>query len=257
MNLLKKLILNRITLIGLTVFSSIITIFVSLLWNAQLSLIINRVNIGIPVPLRAIIFAGIIMLVSSCMTYVLGICSSWTCETLAHDLRMGYAKKCINLTIMEIENMNAGEQLSKLQNEINDVSGFLRANMFSIIDDLIRFVGSFFWLLWLNPKLTLLANVPAALLMWYTLYASKVIGQAALKSQQANANMAGFADTLITLFPILRLSVSVAVRFPEDRPRESQSPERLRRTHKLSCLMKQQVLLIAKPVMRLLQHLII
>lgn len=48
MNLLKKLILNRITLIGLTVFSSIITIFVSLLWNAQLSLIINRLFSYIP-----------------------------------------------------------------------------------------------------------------------------------------------------------------------------------------------------------------
>lgn len=205
MNLLKKLILNRITLIGLTVFISVITIFVSLLWNTQLSFIINRVNVGKPVPLRAIIFAGIIMLASSCMTYVLSICSGWTCETLAHDLRMGYAKNFIDLPITEIENMNAGEQLSKLQNEINDVSGFLRANLFSIIDDLIRFIGSFSWLLWLNPKLTLLANAPAALLMWYTLYASKVIGQAALKSQLANANMAGFADTLITLFPIIRL----------------------------------------------------
>jgi ABC-type bacteriocin/lantibiotic exporter with double-glycine peptidase domain len=205
MNLFKKLILNRISLIGLTVFISVITICVSLLWNAQLSFIINRVNLGKTVPLRTIIFAGIIMLASSGMAYVLGICSGWTCETLAHDLRMGYAKNLIDLPISEIENMNAGDQLSKLQNEINEVSGFLHSNLFSIIDDLIRFIGSFSWLLWLNPKLTLLANAPAALLMWYTLYASKVIGQAALKSQQANANMTGFADTLITLFPIIRL----------------------------------------------------
>lgn len=102
-------------------------------------------------------------------------------------------------------NVSAYAGTSKLQNEINDVLGFLRANLFSIIDDLIRFIGSFSWLLWLNPKLTLLANAPAALLMWYTLYASKVIGRAALKSQQANANMTGFADMLITLFPITRL----------------------------------------------------
>ncbi len=205
MNLFKKLILNRIILVGLTVLISVITILLSLLWNTQLSLIINRVNAGEPAPLQIIIFAGIIIVASSCMAYILSVCSAWTCETLAHDLRMWYAKSITGLPIREIENMNAGEQVSKLQNEINDVSGFLRTNLFSFIDDLIRFSGSFSLLLWLNPKLTLLSNAPAALLILYTLYASKVIGQATLKSQQANANMTGFADTLITLFPIIRL----------------------------------------------------
>lgn len=205
MNLLKKLLRNRIALIGLTVFISVITILVSLSWNTLLKFIINRVNVGKPVSLQTILSAGIILLASSCMAYVLSISSAWTCETLAHDLRMGFAKKFIDLPIAEIEKMNAGEQLSKLQNEINDVSNFLRTNLFSLIDDLIRFIASFSFLLWFNPKLTLLTNAPTALLMWYTLYTSKVISPLTLKSQQTNATMSGYADTLITLFPIIRL----------------------------------------------------
>ena len=51
----------------------------------------------------------------------------------------------------------------------------------------------------------MLPNVPSAIIIGYTLFSSKVIGKAALKSQQANAQMNGFADTLISVFPIVRL----------------------------------------------------
>ena len=205
MALLQKLIHMRIGLTTLTVFVSVISISVSLWWNAQLSGIINTVNTGNTVSVRTILLACAAMILSAIIAYILGLCSGWTCETLAHDLRMGYAKHFMALPIAEIENLNAGEQLSKLQNEISDVSGFLRANLFSIVDDMIRFIGSLSWLFWLDPKLTLLSNAPVVILMCYTLFTSKVIGQAAQESQQANAHMTGFADTLITLFPVLRL----------------------------------------------------
>lgn len=189
----------------LTILLSIISISISLIWNAQLSDIINTVSEGEVVSTQMLILASVIILVNAFLTYSLGFCSGWTCETLAHDLRIGYAKHSSNLSIIEIENINAGEELSKLQNEINDVSGFLSVNLFSFVDDSIRFLATFSWLLWLNPKLTLLANLPVFLLLWYTVYTSKMIGQATQESQQANANMTGFADTLITLLPMLRL----------------------------------------------------
>jgi len=203
--LLKKLIGKRRGLTLLTTFVSVISISISLWWNAQLSIIINAVNSGNTVSARMILPACATMILSAGMAYIVGLCSGWTCETLAHDLRMGYAKHFILLPLAEIENLNAGEQLSRLQNEINDVSGFLRSNLFSIVDDLIKFIGTFTWLLILNPKLTLIANAPVILLTGYTVYSSRVIGLAAQESQQANTKMNGFADTLITVFPILRL----------------------------------------------------
>lgn len=145
------------------------------------------------------------MLSSAAAAYALDLVSGWTCETLAHDLRMGYARHFSALPLPAIEAMNAGEQLSKLQNEIQEITAFLRANLSALIHDLIRFAGTLSWLLWLNPSLTLLANAPVALLLLYTAYASRVIGQAAQESQQANQDMNGFADTLVSVFPVLRL----------------------------------------------------
>ncbi len=205
MSLLKKLLIKRIGLVTLTVIISISAIVVSLWWNSQLSAMINMISTNILVPTRTVILAAMTILISMGMAYLLNICSGWTCETLAHDLRMGYAEHLTALPITEVENLNAGEQLSRLQNEIGEVSRFLRDNLFAFVDDLVKFIGTFSWMLWLNPRLTLLPNVPTAIIIGYTFFSSKVIGKAALKSQQANAQMNGFADTLISVFPIVRL----------------------------------------------------
>lgn len=205
MDLLKKLLYKRIGFVILTVCISISAVAVSLWWNAQLSSIINTININSMVSARAIIIAAITIVASMGLAYLMSICSGWTCETMAHDLRMGYAVHFTTLSITEIENLNVGEQLSRLQNELSDVSGFLRTNLFAIVDDLIKFIVTFSWMLWINPKLTLFANMPTIFIILYTVYSSKVIGKAVQKSQQANAQMNGFADMLITVFPILRL----------------------------------------------------
>ena len=103
---------------------------------------------------------------------------------MAHDLRMGYAVHFTTLSITEIENLNVGEQLSRLQNELSDVSGFLRTNLFGIVDDFIKFIVTFSWMLWINPKLTLFANMPTIFIILYTVYSSKVIGKAVQKASR-------------------------------------------------------------------------
>jgi ABC-type multidrug transport system fused ATPase/permease subunit len=211
MILLKKLIIKHKFLTLLSIGLSVVSICVSLWWNSQLSVIINAINEVVNISYMNILIVVVTMFLSAGISYILGICSSWTLETIMHDLRMGYAKHFINLSFEEIENLNAGEQLSKLQNEINDISGFLRSNLFPIVEDLIKFAATFSWLFCINPKLTLLVNIPSFLLMWYTLFSSKIIGKAAAKSQQANSQMNGFADTLITVFPILRLFDAIAL----------------------------------------------
>ena len=205
MTLLRKLISGRKGLATLTVLGGLVSIALSLAWNARLSLLIDAVSVGLAVPGADLGAALGLMLTSAATAYALELLSGWTCETLAHDLRMGYARHFTALPFVEIEALNAGEQLSKLQNEIQEISAFLRANLASLIHDLIKFVGTFAWLLWLNPSLTLLSNAPVALLLLYTAYSSRLIGQAAQESQQANQDMNGFADTLVSVFPVLRL----------------------------------------------------
>lgn len=205
MLLLKKLIRGRIFLTLITLTVSILSIVISLYWNAQISFIVNTVNEGKGFPVHSMGTTAFTILLSAGAAYALSVCSGLTCETMAHDMRMGYARYFTSLTVEETENINSGAYLSKLQNEISDAANYLRDNLFIVIDDIIRFIFTLTWMFKLNYKLALLANAPLAFLVWYTYFSSGIIGEAALKSQQANTKMNSFADTLIAVFPILRL----------------------------------------------------
>ena len=192
-------------LAALTVLLSVTSIAVSLWWNAQLSAMIDAIRLMQGNMEGALVRVAVILLLSTVCAYVLSLCSSWTLETLAHDLRMAYARYFLRLPYAQIQALSAGESISLLQNEIEGVSLFLRGNLFSLVDDAIRFAATFSWMLCLNPSLTLLSSLPVLLLTGYTALASKLIGRTALLSQQANQEMTGFADTLVAVFPVLRL----------------------------------------------------
>jgi ABC-type multidrug transport system fused ATPase/permease subunit len=146
-----------------------------------------------------------ILLILGASNYAKGCLAGYTCEGMTHDLRMGYARHFTALSIVEIEKLGAGEQLSRLQNEMAGVSGYLVNNLFQLFDDVLRFVTTFIWLLTLSPTLTVAANLPAFIVLWYVFWSSKMIGIATDRSQQAKEQMNGYADMLLTLFPIIRL----------------------------------------------------
>lgn len=189
----------------ITIFISVSTAAVTLWWNAQLGSIINMVSEGVT-PSKDIIFRALItMLVMGGTNYAKGYIAGYTCESLTHDLRMGYALYFTSLPVAETEKLNAGEQLSRLQNEIADVSDYLNTSLFQLWDDGVRFLLTFSWLFFISPMLTMASNLPAFIILLYVFWSSKIIGPAVERSQKAKGQMNQYADILLTLFPVIRL----------------------------------------------------
>jgi ABC-type multidrug transport system fused ATPase/permease subunit len=189
----------------LAVVSSGLTAAVTFVWNIQLSEIINTVSAGYSPPSRAVLSALLTMLAMGVTNYAKAYIGGFACESMTHDLRVGYARRLSSLPFSEIEMLNAGERLSQLQNEIGGVSAYLNSNLFQLFDDCVRFLTTFMWLLFINPTLTLASNLPAFVIVAYVFWSSKTIGKAVVLSQQAKAEMNRFADTLLALFPVIRL----------------------------------------------------
>jgi len=199
------MIRKRSVLTLLALCSIGLTAAVTLLWNAQLSGIIDKLSAGRPLPgatVAAAIAAMLALCAANCAsTYMTG----YACEYMTHDLRLGYARRFTALSVAEIEELNAGEQLSKLQNEIAGVSDYIGGSLFQLVGDAVRFVSTFTWLLFVNPALTLASNLPAFLILAYVFWSSGIIGAATRRSLQARGQMNRHADTLLTLFPVVRL----------------------------------------------------
>lgn len=252
MQLLKKMMYRRIFPVVLSISASIFSMLVTLRWNRQLSSVINEINAAAHIPTDAIITAAAAMLVMAASNYVLVLSSAWACECMAHDLRMGFAKHFATLSLAEIENINAGEQMSKLQNEISEVVGFLNADLFTFIDDVIRFIGYFTWLLLLDPKLTLISFIPTAIQMWYASYASRAISEAAQQSQHANGRLNGFAESLVAVFPVMKLFDAVKlVRSKYDAALEEWERAAVRQERRRAALMSPSGLMSCIPLLLL------
>jgi len=199
------MIRKRLFLALAAVLASALLVTVTLWWNTQLSGIINTISEGNTLSKNVIILSTIIMLAMCTANFLKTYISEFVCEILTHDLRMGYARYFSSLPLSEIEKLNAGEQLSKLQNEIAEVSRYINGNLFQLINDSITFIATITWLLFINARLTLTVNLPVVVIMVYVFYSSKIISTATERSQLARGQMNKYADTLLVLFPIIRL----------------------------------------------------
>ena len=199
------LLRKRAFLILCAVSAGALTVAVTLYWNARLSGFVNAVSAGAGLPDGAAIEAAAIMVAMGAVNYAGAYIPGYACECLSHDLRMGYARYFASLPFEETEQLNVGDQASKLQNEIAEVSGYINGNLFQLVNDALRFIMTFAWLLFTDAKLTLTVYLPVLPAVIYVVYASKVIRTATERSQQARSRMNAYADTLLTLFPVIRL----------------------------------------------------
>ncbi|MDR1689735.1 MAG: hypothetical protein LBS21_14170 [Clostridiales bacterium] len=199
--LMRKRKLLTLAAAAFSVLSSAVTIW----WSAQVGGIIDVVSAGNAPDEAAILTALLTILATGIIKFSAGYTGAYTCEILSRDLRMGYARYFAALPFVETEKLNAGEELSGLQNEIGGVTQYLNGNLFHFFNGIISFLLCFTWLLRLNPALTLFSNLPVFFILIYIAWASKAIGVLTEYSQQAKAGMNRHAETLLTLFPVMRL----------------------------------------------------
>ena len=205
MLLLQKMLGKRKFSVFAAVIVSGLAAVATLWWNYQLSHIINKVSIGIAPARDIVLLILITALIIGAANYAKGHMAGYACEFMTHDLQMGYARFFSSLPFDKTEKLNTGEQLSKLQNEITGVSGYLKSDLFQLVDDSVRFFSTFIWLLIISPTLTITSNLPVITIVIYAFFSSKVISLATDRSQTAKGEINRYADTLLTLFPIIRL----------------------------------------------------
>lgn len=205
MDVLWMLLKKRRGKVAGTVMLSIGSIIVTLFWNRRLAQIVNRLSdgngVGKDLILQTLIFLLLLVMVESVLTFV----SGCTCETMNADFRMWYVQKYVEQDFSFLEGKNAGQQISKILNELHEVTVYISESLFSLIHSLIKFIGTVCLLLSLDMRLTLEANLPVLGIIVYVVLISKVLETYASSSQMETQRMNGVAETIVTLFPVLKL----------------------------------------------------
>ncbi len=197
--------------LAISVLLGICLIMVTLLWNSRLAVIIDYVSEGVKVPTDYLVITIVILLSMVIVTAIKNLVAGYTCEKVNHGIRMWYAGRYAKMNLSQLENISTGTEISKLQNEVNEITDFISTNLLQRVDDLINFVFTFSWLLIINWKLTLAANLFSLLVMVYAMYTSKIISKMTIKSRQEAGRMNSLAGSVSELFPVIKIYNAAAM----------------------------------------------
>ena len=217
MNIITRTFYKVKFMIFLTFAVDIIFLAVTLVWNKYLANLIDLVTAGnagmdgagnssihgMLVELLIILAAFIFM--SGANAFISGV----TTARINYELRQNYiesiARNSVSFMRSKERAVSGGEMTSVLLNEFNAVSVFISENLFFIFDSFIKFLGTFGWFIFLNPFLAFSSNLPVFLIILYVSFSSKILKNYTIKANEENAKLNGVTESLMSLFPIIRL----------------------------------------------------
>ena len=190
--------------IFLTFLFDLFFLAVVLVWNRQLAVLIDLVTSGQTVTksiiMNLVVILAAYILMSGATTFVSGV----TCTGINYSLRQNYIQKISNQNL-PTQKLNGGKEASVLLNELTAVSNFISENLFFMFDSLIKFIGSFGWLIYLNPFLAITSNLPVFFIIIYISFSSKILQKYTLKTNEENSKINSVTDGLMNLFPVIKL----------------------------------------------------
>lgn len=213
MKILRQLIkLHKILFVTAVLFTSL-SVILNLCWNRFLAGMLdilgetaswdseNRAGM-----LLAVLTPGIvIVLLHTLSEYLSSYLASYTCEIFAHEMRMGYAGYYIQSDIRTLSKFNVGEEQSAMQNELKDISDYLKENLFSLMKQFGMFAVTVVFLLCQNFKLAVIFILPVVPLILYCSFSSRIIKDYTEQCQSCKKKINGLAGMILELFPIIKV----------------------------------------------------
>lgn len=131
--------------------------------------------------------------------------ASYTCELFAHEMRMGYVRYYLQSDIQMLLKLKVGEEQSAMQNELKDISDYLKENLFSLMKQFSSFVVTAVFLFFQNAKLASLSILPVVPLIIYCSHSGRIIKNLTEQCQDSRKKINGLADVILELFPIIQI----------------------------------------------------
>lgn len=202
---LMNLLRSKAGLVIFTICTSILAVMASFAWNMRIAEVIDLICEGNIPPadmvFKMCFYIIFVVLTEAGFTFI----SGYTSEKMSEELRFSFAFSIQNKNNTELAEMNAGSQVSKLLNEVNEISEYLTEDLFSLLNNFIKCVVTFIWLMKLNATFTCITNLPVVLVVIYAFFTSRILGSLAIQSQKARQETNGIADTILELFPVMKL----------------------------------------------------
>lgn len=126
-----------------------------------------------------------IFLVRGIVSFVGGYLMAWVGSRVVMDMRLAMFERALRLPVRYYDNQSTGVLLSRITNDVSNVTGAATSALTVLVRDSLAVVGLLAWLFYLNWKLTLIALTVAPLIVVSVRGFSDRLRLASRRSQQA------------------------------------------------------------------------
>ena len=189
---------NRYILIGLLIVMLAVTLL-GLAGPALQGEAINRIaerdGGGL---VRALILLGSVYLLNSLMTWFQGLLSAKLSQVTVRNLRADLFARIEHLPIRYIDTHQHGDIMSRMTNDVENVSNSISQSIASLISSVLTIVGTLIIMLWYSPILTLVSVVSVPLSLLASTVMAKYMRKFFVRKQTLLGSLNGQVEEMVT-----------------------------------------------------------
>ena len=147
---------------------------------------------------KTLVLLGIVYLFSSLFTFLQGICSArlsqYTVKTMRHDL----FKNLVRLPIKYLDTHNHGDIMSRMTNDVENISTTVSQSIGSLISGILTIVGTIVIMLIYSPLLTLISLSTIFLTIFVSAFLTKFMKKYYVQQQILLGQLNGHVEEMVT-----------------------------------------------------------
>ncbi|MBR1423615.1 MAG: ABC transporter ATP-binding protein [Ruminococcus sp.] len=147
---------------------------------------------------KTLVLLGIVYLFSSLFTFLQGICSARLSQYTVKTMRRDLFKNLVRLPIKYLDTHNHGDIMSRMTNDVENISTTVSQSIGSLISGILTIVGTIVIMLIYSPILTLISLSTIFLTIFVSAFLTKFMKKYFVQQQILLGQLNGHVEEMVT-----------------------------------------------------------
>lgn len=148
--------------------------------------------------IKYLIILGIVYVLSSIVTYFQGWFSAKLSQTTVKIMRTDLFKKIVTLPIKYIDTHNHGDLMSRMTNDVENISNCISQSIGSLFSGVLTIIGSLVIMIYYSPVLTLISISTILLTILFSSVMTKFMRKYFMRQQILLGDLNGHIEEMVT-----------------------------------------------------------
>ena len=165
--------------------------------------LVNQIEGKSKIELSFFLLMGVFLLSNATTQFLYQLTGRYCTERAAHTLRMGYLRAKLQSSVREAEKDSVAHAMSVVQNELSSANQYLSSTLFEMAGMSVSGILVFFFLSFVNAKLTMILLLPTVLTLVYVVLSGKKLSKIVTETLEEKNNLNRIAYGCVDSFPMI------------------------------------------------------